>query len=246
VSDEDRARTTSRESAVIETLIELADTLIDDYDVIEFLGTLSERCVALVNADEAGIMVADGRGNLQVVASSSERTRLLELFELQNHEGPCLEAFTSGVPVWSSNLEVDGSRWPNFSREALAVGFRSVHSVPLRLRTEIIGALNLLRGGPGTMSEADLALATALAQMATIGLLQERAVNASKITSAQLQNALVSRVRIEQAKGVIAEREDVDIDTAFDRLRTYARAHHRQLSDLAQSVVRDNLDISSG
>ncbi|MEO7371545.1 MAG: GAF and ANTAR domain-containing protein, partial [Ilumatobacteraceae bacterium] len=213
----------ARESLVVETMVQLADTLIDDYDVIEFLGMLSERCVSLVDADEVGIMVTDGHGNLQVVASSTERTRLLELYELQNRDGPCFEAFTTGLPVSSADLAAEHGRWSTFSTQALSVGFRSVHSIPMRLRADSVGALSLLRAAPGLMHEADLALVGALARMATIGLLQERAVHASRLASAQLQSALSSRIRIEQAKGVIAERHGVDIDTAFERLRTYAR-----------------------
>ena len=232
-----------REQMIAEALVQLADTLIDDYDVIEFLDLLSERCVALVDADEAGIMVTDGRGALAVVASSSERSRLLELFELQNRDGPCLEAFMTGQPVSSADLEADIDRWYHFSREAIAVGFRSVHSIPLRLRTDVIGAMNLLRTSVGELQAADLTLARALAQIATIGLLQERAISASKDASAHLQTALTSRVRLEQAKGVVAERYSVDIDTAFERLRSYARSHQRQISDVALSIVRDNFDF---
>jgi GAF domain-containing protein len=232
-----------REAKIVDAFVQLSDTLIEGYDVIEFLGMLSEHVVSLVDADEAGIVVTDDHGRLQVVASSTERTRLLELFELQNREGPCLEAFKSGAPVTSGDLAVDGSRWPRFAAQALGVGFRSVHSVPLRLRTEIIGALNLLRSSPGLMHDSDLRLVHALAQVATIGLLQERAVSASRITSDQLRTALTSRVRIEQAKGFIAERHGIDIDTAFERLRAYARRHRLPLSDVAQSVVRDNFDI---
>jgi transcriptional regulator with GAF, ATPase, and Fis domain len=228
---------------IVETLVQLADTLIEDYDVIEFLSMLSERCVLLVDADEAGIMVSDGRGNLQIVASSSERTRLLELFELENRDGPCLDAFNTGAPVSSVDLDVDESRWSHFSHRASSVGFRSVQSIPLRLRSETIGALTLLRSSAGAMDLADVSLAGALAKMATIGLLQERAVSASRNATAQLQTALTSRVRIEQAKGIIAERQSIDIDTAFDRIRTYARSHHLKLSDLALSIVSDNFDI---
>ncbi len=232
-----------REMRVVETLVELADTLIQDYDVIEYLGLLTERCVDLVDADEAGIMVTDGNGSLQVVASSSERSRLLELLELQNRDGPCLDAFMSGQPVSSPDLEAEADRWYHFSREAVVFGFKSVHSIPLRLRTQVIGALSLLRTKTGFLDEADRTLARALAQMSTIGLLQERAVTASKVASAQLQTALTSRVRLEQAKGMIAERHSLDIDTAFELLRTYARSNHRQISDVALSVVRDNFDI---
>ncbi|MEA3183890.1 MAG: hypothetical protein QOJ74_367 [Ilumatobacteraceae bacterium] len=243
MTEQDRIQTSSRESTIIDTFVQLSDTLIDDYDVIEFLGLLSERCVALVDADEVGIMVSDGQGTLQVVATSSERTRLLELFELQNHHGPGVEAFTAGAAVWSEDLELDETRWSNFSRRALSVGFRSVHSVPMRLRSETIGVLSLLRGAAGPLESADLKLVGALAQVATIGLLQQRAISLSNTTAVQLRTALVSRVRIEQAKGVIAERHGVDVDTAFERLRSYARSKQVRLSDVAERVVRDNFDI---
>jgi GAF domain-containing protein len=244
MSDTDRTGiSATREALVIETLVQLADTLIQDYDVIEFLGILSERCVSLVDADEAGIMVTDGRGSLQVVASSSERSRLLELLELENRDGPCLDAFMSGNPVSSPDLAAETDRWYHFSREAVMFGFRSVHSIPLRLRTQVVGAMSLLRTKTGHMDEADRTLARALAQMATIGLLQERALSASRVASAQLQTALTSRVRLEQAKGMIAERHSTDIDTAFELLRSYARSHQRQISDVALSIVRDNFDI---
>ncbi len=245
MTDSDRRQISeTREATVVDTLVQLADTLIQDYDVIEFLGLLSERCVSLVDADEAGIMVSDGLGSLQVVASSSERSRLLELLELQNRDGPCLDAFMTGEPVSSPDLTVETERWYHFSREAVGFGFRSVHSIPLRLRSQVIGALSLLRTKRGHMSDADRTLARALAQMATIGLLQERAIRSSKNASIQLQTALTSRVRLEQAKGMIAERHSVDIDTAFERLRSYARNHHRQISDVALSIVRDNFEIS--
>jgi GAF domain-containing protein len=244
MTDRDRIDTSSREATIVDTFVQLADTLIEDYDVIEFLGLLSGRCVALVDADEAGIMVTDGQGHLQVVATSSERTRLLELFELQNQQGPALEAFTAGAPVTSSDLAVEEGRWPNFARRATSVGFRSVHSVPMRLRNETIGVLSLLRGSVGSLETADVKVVGALAQVATIGLLQERAISLSKTTASQLRTALLSRVRIEQAKGVIAERNRVDVDTAFQQLRNHARRRGARLSDLAERVVRDNIDIS--
>lgn len=204
---------------MIGALVQLADTLIDDYDVIEFLSTLTERCVDLLDADEAGIMLTGGRGHLQVVAASTERSRLLELLEIQNRDGPGLEAFTAGSPVASADLAEATTRWPHFAPAALEVGFRSVHSIPMRLRTDAIGAMTLLRNSAGSLDPADADLVRALTQVATIGLLQERALTASQVTSIQLQNALTSRVRIEQAKGMISERHGVGVDTAFEMLR---------------------------
>jgi GAF domain-containing protein len=234
-----------RETRIISTFVTLADTLIDDYDVIEFLGLLAERCVELIQTAEAGILLADARGNLQAIASSSERTRLLELFELQSEEGPCLEAFRTGEVVISTDLQHDDARWPRFASTAVAAGFSGVVSLPLRLRREVIGALNLLRDGPGPFSESDLALARALADVATIGLLQERAVSESRTTARRLQIALSSRVLIEQAKGILAARYDTDIDTSFERLRGYARRHGHKLTDLARAVVENQFDLDA-
>lgn len=245
---DDRSTTNSatradRETRIINTFVTLADTLVDDYDVIEFLGVLAERCVELIEAAEAGILLADERGNLQAIASSSERTRLLELFELQNEEGPCLDAFRTGETVVSLDLVNDEARWPRFASTARAAGFSGVVSVPLRLRREVIGALNLLRAGPGPFADSDLALVRALADVATIGLLQERAVSESRTTARRLQIALSSRVLIEQAKGVLAARHDTDIDAAFERLRGYARRHGLKLTDVARAVVENQFDL---
>jgi GAF domain-containing protein len=231
-----------RESRIVRTFVSLADTMIDEYDVIEFLGMLAERCVELLDTDEAGIMLVDAQGNLQAIASSSERTHLLELFELQNEEGPCLDAFRTGEMVSSADLLLD-VRWPTFASRARDDGFGAVVSLPLRLRRTVIGALNLLRDRAGELGDPDLALARALADVATIGLLQERAVRESRTTSAQLQVALTSRVLIEQAKGVLAARNDIDIDTAFETLRTYARRHGRKLTEVARDVVENGFDV---
>ncbi|MCU1359008.1 MAG: two-component system response regulator [Ilumatobacteraceae bacterium] len=233
----------SREALIISTFVSLADTMIDEYDVIEFLGLLAERCVELLDTVEAGIMLADERGNLQAVAASSERTRLLELFELQNEEGPCLDAFRTGEIVMSADLAGDLGRWPRFAARARADGFASVVSLPLRLRREIIGALNLLSDDHRPLSADDVALAGALADVATIGLLQERTVRESRTSAGQLQMALTSRVLIEQAKGVIAARRDIDIDAAFEVLRGYARRHGRKLTEVARAVVHDQFVI---
>lgn len=232
-----------RELKIAETFVTLADTMVQSYDVIEYLDLLAERCVELLPTDEAGIMLADQRGNLQAVASSSERTRVIELYELQSEEGPCLDAFRTGDPVFSADLRQDDARWPRFVPRAVSDGFGSVFSWPLRVRTEVIGALNLFGNEPATFSGMDRALAGALANIATIGLLQQRAIEASRETAEQLQIALSSRVLIEQAKGVIAERHDLSIDEAFARLRRAARDHRRTLTSYAAAVVNDQLDI---
>jgi hypothetical protein len=232
-----------RERLVIEAFVALSDTLVDEFDVLDFLHMLVLRCVDLLDAATAGLMLADGHGSLQVVASSAERTRLLELFELQNDEGPCLECYRDGRQVFSDDLEADRHRWPAFAPEALAIGFRAVHSFPLRLRRQVIGALNVFRTEASGLHDADVHLAQALADIATIGLLQERALSSSATQSAQLQTALNSRVVLEQAKGAVAETASLEMDAAFNLLRTYARRNNRRLAEVATDVVRRRLPV---
>ncbi len=235
----------TREARIAETFVRLADTLVDDYDVIEFLSLLTERCVELVDADAAAIMLVDPGGTMQAVASSSERSMLLELFELQSLDGPCLDAFRTGTTVASEDLRNDLERWPAFAPRAVNDGFLAVHSVPLQLRNEAVGALNLLRISPGTLPDVDATLALAMADVATIGLLNQRALAESKHLADSLRLALISRVRIEQAKGVIAERHGVEVDGAFDVIRTHARQTRRRLSELAEAIVVDGYDLPS-
>jgi len=233
----------NREATIIDAFVRLSDTLVADYDIIEFLQFLTRRCVELVDVDEAAVMLASPSGHLQAVASSSERSRLLELFELQNEDGPCLDAYRTGVPVSAPDLANDRERWPSFAPQALEVGFSAVHSVPLKLRGDVIGALNLLRAGAGSLAPADAKLVRALADIATVGVLHERIVSRSVATATGLQNALNSRVRIEQAKGILAERGDITIDEAFEALRGFARRNGRKLSEVAAGVVQHTLDI---
>jgi GAF domain-containing protein len=237
-----------REAAVIEAFVHLADTLVEEYDVIDFLAFLTDRCVDLVDIDEAAVMIAGPAGRVHPVAASSERSHLLELFELQNSDGPCLDSFHTGQTVTSADLTRPDAmqRWPTFAPEAVAVGFRAVHSVPMRLRSNVIGALNLLRVEPGEPAERDLRLIRALADVATIGLLQHRAIDQANDASASLQLALTSRVRIEQAKGIIAERANLTIDEAFEVLRRYARDHQSPVAGIAARVIQGELDIRPG
>ena len=234
---------TGREGAIIDAFVRLSDTLVDHYDVIEFLHILTECCIDLVPVDEAAVMLAAPSGNLQAVASSSERSRLLELFELQNRDGPCLDAFRSKEVVKSADLSLERERWPLFAARAIDDGFRAVHSVPLRLRDEVIGALNLLTTNVGLLVDSDAKLVHALSDIATIGVLQERLVSKSVSTASGLQIALTSRIRIEQAKGILSERSNTSVDAAFDRLRSFARRHSLRLTDVAAGVADRTLDI---
>jgi len=235
----------SREQDLLEAFVEFADTFVADYDVVEFLHRLAERCVELVAVSEAGIMLADADGTLHYVASSSERMHFIEIFELQHDQGPCLDAYRTGVAVHSGTAEDANTRWPDFARHAREVGFQSVTAVPMRLRADVIGALNLFSTTPELLSTEDQHVAQALADIATIGILQERALHDGHIVLSQLQGALESRVVIEQAKGIVAEHDHVSVDDAFRLLRGYARTHNRLLRQTAEQIINGTLDADA-
>jgi GAF domain-containing protein len=235
----------SREQDLLAAFIEFSDTLVDDYDVVEFLHRLAERCVEIADVTEAGIMLADRDGLLRYVASSSERMRLIELFELQHEEGPCVDAYRTGLAVQSASTEDASTRWPRFGPHALDVGFQAMAAVPMRLRANVIGALNLFSLPPEPLSPDDQRVAQALADIATIGILQERALSDGHIVVTQLQAALESRVVIEQAKGIVAERNHITVDVAFELLRGYARNHNRLLSQTAGAVIDGTLSADA-
>ncbi len=202
-----------------------------------------DRCIDLVPADAAGILLADTEGHLQVTAASDEQTRLLELFQLQNEEGPCLEAFSTGQPVLHTDLASATELWPRFAPEATGAGYRTVHALPLRLRTTVIGTLNLFCCGPEPLGEADVRLAQALADVASIAILQDQAIRESKIETGQLRHALDSRVVIEQAKGMLSERAHVNMDEATRQLRAFARSNNHRLTEVAIQIVGGSLAI---
>ncbi|GAB3333665.1 GAF and ANTAR domain-containing protein [Micromonospora halotolerans] len=224
------------ESQLADVFVELADTLVDDFDVIEFLHGLAGRCVELLGVSAAGLLLTDQRDTLRVVAASSERTRLLELFQLQTDQGPSVDCFRTGQPVSVADLATAG-RWPRFTAAAAEVGFAAVHALPMRLRSEVIGTLTLFDVRRGALDEGRLRIGQALADVATIGLLQQRAIHRRDILTEQLQTALTSRVLIEQAKGVLAERLQVDVGEAFALLREGARSRNRRLSELSRAIV---------
>jgi GAF domain-containing protein len=235
----------SRESDVVQTLVDMADTLVDDYDVVDMLTGLADRCVSLLGVSAAGVMLAAPAGDLNLVASSSEAMRLLELFELQTQEGPCLDAFRTGEAVEHQNLEAGVGRWPSFSAAALRAGFLSALAVPLRLRKVTLGALNLLRATREPMAEADLIVARAFADLAALSITQHRASLDALRLNEQLSAALTSRIVIEQAKGVISERAGVDLTEAFGRLRAFARDSNLRLTEVAQAAIDGTLDPSA-
>ncbi len=226
-----------REEKLAQALVELADTLVADFDVVDLLSRLTDSCLDVLNVNAAGIMLAGPDGRLRVMASSSEAMRLLELFELQAQEGPCLDCYQTGRPVVNHDINNDDSRWPRFSPEARNAGFGAVHAVPMRLRDSVIGALNLFQNAAGQLSQADIDASQALADVATIAILQQRVASDAQILNEQLTNALNSRIVIEQAKGVVSERESLDMDASFRLLRNHARNHNLRLADLATSIA---------
>lgn len=230
----------SRSEWLARTFVELADTLVDDFDLIEFLSMLADRCVELLGAAEVGLVLAGPRG-LQVMASSTERMKVTELLEVQYEEGPCLECFRMGLPVLNQQLASADSRWPRFAPKARESGFQMVHAVPLRLRNEVIGAMNVFDTSLHEMTPTESNLLRAFADAATIGILQERTVKQQSDLSIQLQGALNSRIAVEQAKGIVAERLNVDMDAAFGMIRNYARDHGTLLSAVAEALVRGSL-----
>ena len=234
-----------REGQVSRAFVSLADSLVNDYDIIELLDRLVTYCVGLLAADAAAILLIDPSDVLRAVASSSEAADMMELLQLEAEQGPCVECVHTGAPVSVADLNQARRRWPRFV-DALTQhrSYRSVHAVPLRLRGQAIGALNLFHREPGPLPAPDLALAQALADVATIGILSERAIRGAEVLTQQLQATLNSRVIIEQAKGVIAAKGGISPDAAFTRLCRYARNHDQRLVEIARHVAEATLPAS--
>ena len=227
----------TREEWLARTFVELADTLVADYDVVDFLSTLAERCAELLETVEVGIVLLDRQGGLQVMASSTERMRVAELFEVQNEEGPCFDCQRVGEQLVNTPLESAEGRWPRFGPMAREAGFQMVHALPLRLRRDVIGAMNIFDTEMKEMTPRQVNISQALADAATIGILQERSVRQQIDVAGQLQGALNSRILIEQAKGVVAEQQQVNMEEAFAMLRGYSRSTRIPLSDVARAVI---------
>ena len=233
----------SREESLVRSLVEMADTLVDDYDVVDLLTGLADRCVDLLGVAAAGVMLASPDGELHLVASSSEAMRVLEVFELQTQEGPCLDAYRTGERVEHEHLRAGTGRWPRFATVALEAGFRSVFALPLRLRDKTIGAMNLFHAEQTPMDERDVIVARAFADLAAISVLQHRAATETQRINEQLAGALSSRIVIEQAKGKISERDGVDLAEAFNRLRNHARKNNLRLTAVAQAAIAGTLSL---
>ncbi len=219
--------------------VEMADTLVEEFDLLDFLHNVAVNAAEVTSSSTVGLVMADHRQVLQPMAASSENARLLELFQVQHAEGPCLDCFRSGAEIADIDLAATQERWPVFAPRAMSMGFMTAHCFPMRLRSQVIGALNVFRNGPDFLDDEERRAVQALTDVATIGLMQERAVRRAQEVTEQLQFALNSRVVIEQAKGAVARSMDADVETAFVTLRGYARRHQLRLTALARRVVED-------
>jgi AmiR/NasT family two-component response regulator len=219
--------------------VEFADTLVDEFDLVEFLQMVTARTSDIADVEAVGLLLADHRGTLQLMAASDERATMLELFQVHALEGPCQDCFRHGTAVVNADLREAGARWPRFAPQAVRSGFRSVHAFPLRLRRDVIGALNLFGADVGVLSPADVRVVQALADVATIGLLQERTIRRGELLTEQLQGALNSRIVIEQAKGALAQIRGCTTDEAFDVLRRHCRSRGLRLGEVAEAFVAD-------
>ena len=235
--------TKTRETQLSDAFVKLADTLIDDFDVVDLLHWLVEECTEILDTQAGGLLLVDPVGVLQLVASTSEEAELVEIFQLAAGDGPCLDCFRTGEAVTVGDLETESHRWPEFSAEALRLGFRSVHATPLRLRGQIIGTMNLFSYHVGALAPTDIAVAQALANVATIGILQERNIRTSQILSERLQHALDSRILIEQAKGVVAATTGMSMGQAFAAMRDYARNRNLPLRQVADQVIDRRVQV---
>lgn len=235
----------SREVRLSAAFVKLADTLIADYDMVDLLDTLVTECTALLDVNAGGLMIADARGELQLVASTSEQADFVEVNQLNAGAGPCLDCFATGVAVSVANIDETDGKWPAFRAAAAAQGFKSMHATPMRLRGQIIGTMNLFSVRAEQISDHDITVAQALADVATIGILQERSIRDSSILTEQLERALNSRILIEQAKGVMAAASSMDMDEAFSTLRNFSRNNNMSLRSVAEGLVKRTLPVST-
>jgi len=226
-----------------DAFVDVADTLVDEFDLIDFLHNLADYAAEVCGASSVGLMLADLDESLHFMAASSAGARHLELFQLQHDDGPCLDCFRQGAPVIVSDLRQAEDRWHEFAPRAIEAGVHSVHAFPMRLRSTVIGALNVFGEEPLPLGPSDVKIVQAMADVATIAILQERAISSAEILTEQLQGALNSRIVIEQAKGVMARAHGIDVDEAFTALRTYARNHQLRLVDLAHDVVNRRIEL---
>lgn len=227
----------THDEVLFATLIELADTTVTGFDLISLADRLVGACVEVLGVSAAGIMLSDQNDALRVFASTNEESRMLELLELQNNDGPCLDAFRTGRTVDGVDLSLYATRWPSFAPAAMSAGFDTAFAFPIRLRDQVIGALNLFQAGTRALTLHEREVARVMADMAAIGIINNWSIRNQELLAEQLQGALTSRIVIEQAKGVLAEREGLSMGRAFEYLRRTARSSQRPIGDVADDVV---------
>lgn len=228
----------ARETLVLDAVVSLVDSLLDDFDVVDLLTELTERCAQLLDVASAGLLLADPNGGLHLMAATSEQTRDLELFQLQADEGPCLDCYTSGQPVAVADLSAEAQRWPRFVAAATEAGFASVHAIPMRATGTVVGALGLFGSRPGELTDADLMLGKTLAHIACVAILQEHPPTPATVF-AHLRTALTQRIVVEQAKGFLRERLDVSVHDAFGLLRRYARSRREHMTEVSRRLISE-------
>jgi GAF domain-containing protein len=236
---------TSREARITAAFVTVADTLTTNYDIVELLHTLVEECSWILGTTAGGLLLADGSGHLQVMTTTSEAADIVEIMQLAADSGPCIDCFTTGLPVSVPDIGTDSGAWPEFRAAALAQGFRMVHATPMKLRGQVIGTMNLFGPKPTEVSVRDIAVVQALADVATIGILQERLIREGHLAAEQLHRALDSRILIEQAKGVVANSQSLSMDRAFEIIRTYTRSRNLTLRDVAEAISSRTITVES-
>ena len=229
---------TGREGQVLHAVVSLVDSLLDDFDIVELLTQLTERCAQLLDVASSGLLLADPRQQLNLMAATSNKTHELELFQLQSDEGPCLDCYATGAPISVADLGAEADRWPRFVEAATRSGFASVHAVPMRAAGMVLGALGLFGTAVGELNRQDLVVAQTLAHIATVAIVQEHAPTPDAVLP-RLRGALSSRIVVEQAKGFLRVTMGVSVEEAFALLRAYAGTHTVHLSDLARSLISD-------
>lgn len=236
---------TSREARITAAFVTVADTLTTNYDIVELLQALVGECSWILGSKAGGLLLADGGGHLQVMTTTSEAADIVEIMQLATDSGPCIDCFTTGSPISVPDIGADGGKWPEFRTAALAQGFRMVHATPMKLRGQVIGTMNLFGAMPGEVSARDTAVVQALADVATIGILQERLIREGHLAAEQLHRALDSRILIEQAKGVVANSLSLSMDRAFELIRSYTRSHNLTLRDVAEGISSRSIAVES-
>ncbi|MFG2649253.1 ANTAR domain-containing response regulator [Streptomyces sp. NPDC048436] len=249
----------SRERLLAEAFVAVADSLTDEFDVVEFLQSMAVHSVELLGVSAAGFTLADSQGELGLVAASGGHAWVFDLFALQQGQGQgqsqdqgqgqgpgpdCYRSGTAQTNIALGDPEAT-TAWPGFAPRALAVGCAMTHVLPLRREDQALGTLQLFQTTATVLGPDEIALAQALVDIATIAILRRRFLEQTLVERDQLQSALTSRVVIEQAKGVLAERWQCTVDEAFEALRRHARTNRLRLTECARLVVAGEFDTEA-